>query len=294
MSGTLQAPTQSNSRWRQLVSTFNYNKLSWVGLGLFFLLALLALCAPLIAPYHPIDQSIMDRMQPPSVDHWFGTDQFGRDLFTRALYGARVSLFVGTVSVLLGMLIGGSLGVIAGYFGKLTDLIIMRIMDVMLSFPTLIMGIIIVALLGPSLPNVIIAITATLIPKFARVARAPTITIRERAYIEACHAMGYSELRIIVFHIIPNVLAEILVMASLWTANAIMIEAGFSFLGLGVRPPTPTWGGMIREGFEFIFQSPWMSLFPGLCIFLAVMALNLAGDGFRDAVDPRLSRLRDL
>ncbi len=294
MSGTLQAPSRSNSRWRQLVSTFNYNKLSWVGLGLFFLLALLALCAPLIAPYHPIDQSIMDRMQPPSMDHWFGTDQFGRDLFTRALYGARVSLFVGTVSVLLGMLIGGSLGVIAGYFGKLTDLIIMRIMDVMLSFPTLIMGIIIVALLGPSLPNVIIAITATLIPKFARVARAPTITIRERAYIEACHAMGYSELRIIVFHIIPNVLAEILVMASLWTANAIMIEAGFSFLGLGVRPPTPTWGGMIREGFEFIFQSPWMSLFPGLCIFLAVMALNLAGDGFRDAVDPRLSRLRDL
>ncbi|MGQ7843601.1 ABC transporter permease [Granulosicoccus sp. 3-233] len=294
MSGTLQPPSPSNSRWRQLVSTFNYNKLSWVGLGLFFLLALLALCAPLIAPYHPIDQSIMDRMQPPSMDHWFGTDQFGRDLFTRALYGARVSLFVGTVSVLLGMLIGGSLGVIAGYFGKLTDLIIMRIMDVMLSFPTLIMGIIIVALLGPSLPNVIIAITATLIPKFARVARAPTITIRERAYIEACHAMGYSELRIIVFHIIPNVLAEILVMASLWTANAIMIEAGFSFLGLGVRPPTPTWGGMIREGFEFIFQSPWMSLFPGLCIFLAVMALNLAGDGFRDAVDPRLSRLRDL
>lgn len=270
------------------------NKLAGVGLGLLLALVLLAAAAPLLAPFDPIDQSVLRRMKPPSAEHLFGTDPYGRDLFSRALYGARVSLLVGTVSVLLAMLVGGALGVFAGYHGRRVDTAIMWVMDVMLSFPTLIMGIIIVGLLGPSLPNVVIAITATLVPKFARIARAPTIAVKERAYIEACHAMGYSDLRIMVVHIVPNVLAEVLVMASLWTANAIMIEAGFSFLGLGVRPPTPTWGGMIREGFEHIFQAPWMSLFPGLCILLAVMALNLLGDGLRDAVDPRLSRLKDL
>lgn len=287
-------PPRRRGALANLASAFNQNKLSWIGLGLFAVLALLAFAAPLVAPFDPIDQSVLRRMKPPSLEHWFGTDQYGRDLFSRAIYGARISLLVGTLSVALGMLIGGSLGVIAGYYGRYVDTAIMRFMDVMLSFPTLIMGIIIVALLGPSLPNVIIAITATLVPKFARIARAPTIAIKERAYIEACHSMGYSDLRIMVFHIVPNVLAEILVMASLWTANAIMVEAGFSFLGLGVRPPTPTWGGMIREGFEHIFQAPWMSLFPGICILLAVMALNLLGDGFRDAVDPRLRKLKDL
>ncbi len=287
------APVSGSPVFRALVGAFNHNKLSWVGLGLFMVLAILALGAPVLAPFDPIDQSIMSRMKPPSAEHLFGTDQYGRDLFSRALYGARVSLLVGVISVLLGLVIGGSLGVIAGYFGRMTDTVIMRVMDVMLSFPTLIMGIIIVALLGPSLPNVIIAITATLVPKFARIVRAPTIAIKERAYIEACHAMGYSDLRIMLLHIVPNILAEILVMASLWTANAIMIEAGFSFLGLGVRPPTPTWGGMIREGFEHIFQAPWMSLFPGICILLAVMSLNLLGDGLRDAVDPRLKRSKE-
>lgn len=287
-------PPRRRGRFANLAQAFNQNKLSWIGLGLFAVLALMAFAAPLVAPFDPIDQSVLRRMKPPSAEFWFGTDQYGRDLFSRAIYGARISLLVGTLSVALGMLIGGSLGVIAGYYGRYVDTAIMRFMDVMLSFPTLIMGIIIVALLGPSLPNVIIAITATLVPKFARIARAPTIAIKERAFIEACHSMGYSDLRIMVFHIVPNVLAEILVMASLWTANAIMIEAGFSFLGLGVRPPTPTWGGMIREGFEHIFQAPWMSLFPGICILLAVMALNLLGDGFRDAVDPRLRKLKDL
>lgn len=277
-----------------MLAILKRNKLAGVGLGLLLALVLLAAAAPLIAPFDPIDQSVLRRMKPPSAEHLFGTDPYGRDLFSRALYGARVSLLVGTVSVLLAMLVGGALGVFAGYHGRRVDTAIMWVMDVMLSFPTLIMGIIIVGLLGPSLPNVVIAITATLVPKFARIARAPTIAVKERAYIEACHAMGYSDLRIMVVHIVPNVLAEVLVMASLWTANAIMIEAGFSFLGLGVRPPTPTWGGMIREGFEHIFQAPWMSLFPGLCILLAVMALNLLGDGLRDAVDPRLSRLKDL
>ncbi len=277
-----------------MTRAFRRNIPSGLGIILFVTLCLLALLAPIIAPYDPIEQSILSRMKPPSGEHLFGTDTFGRDMFTRALYGARVSLTVGVVSVLLGMTIGSVLGVVAGYYGRWVDPLIMRAMDVLLSFPTLITGIIIVALLGPSLTNVIIAITFTLIPKFARIARAPTLAVKERAYVEACRAMGFSDIRIIVFHIIPNILTEVLVMASLWTANAIMIEAGFAFLGLGVRAPTPTWGGMIREGFEHIFQAPWMSIFPGLCILLAVLSLNLIGDGLRDALDPRLKQAKDM
>jgi len=277
-----------------LAQAFNRNKLSWAGMVLFVTLCVIAILAPVFAPYGPIDQSIMNRMQPPSAEHLFGTDAFGRDQFSRAVYGARISLTVGVVSVLLGMTIGGLLGVLAGFYGRWIDSVVMRTMDVLLSFPTLITGIVIVALLGPSMVNVIVAITVTLIPKFARIARAPTLAVKERAFIEACRSMGFSDVRIIVFHIVPNILTEILVMASLWTANAIMIEAGFAFLGLGVRPPVPTWGGMIREGFEHIFQAPWMSIFPGLCILLAVLSLNLIGDGLRDALDPRLKQVRDM
>jgi len=279
---------------RSLTRAFNRNKLSWVGIVLFAALCILAILAPVITRYEPIDQSILNRMKPPSAEHLFGTDAFGRDNFSRALHGARVSLTVGVVSVFFGMVIGGILGVLAGYYGRFLDAAIMRVMDVILSFPTLITGIIIVALLGPSLVNVIVAITFTLIPKFARIARAPTLSVKERAYVEAGRALGYSDLRIISFHIIPNIMTDVLVMASLWTANAIMIEAGFSFLGLGVRPPTPTWGGMIRDGFEHIFQAPWMSVFPGFCILLAVLSLNLIGDGLRDALDPRLKNSRDV
>jgi peptide/nickel transport system permease protein len=290
------APPATAARGEALVGltqAFNRNKLTWVGIVIFAVLVLLAIAAPLLAPHSPIDQSILNRMKPPSPEAWLGTDQYGRDILSRVLYGARVSLVVGVLSVVLGLLIGGGLGVAAGYFGGWLDAVIMRLMDVFLSFPTLIMGIVIVALLGPSLTNVVIAITATLVPKFARIARAPTLSVKERPYIEACHALGYSDLRIMLVHIVPNIFAEIVVMASLWTANAILIEAGFSFLGLGVRPPTPTWGGMIREGFEFIFQAPWMALAPGGCILLAVLSLNLIGDGLRDAVDPRLQKLKE-
>lgn len=286
--------TSPSTATSDLARAFRRNKLSGAGIVLFAVLCMLAVLAPLIASYGPIDQSILNRMKPPSLEHFFGTDKFGRDMFSRALYGARISLTVGVVSVLIGMTIGGTLGILAGYYGRLLDAVIMRAMDVLLSFPTLITGIVIVALLGPSMTNVIVAIAVTLIPKFARIARAPTLAIKERAYVEACRAMGFSDGRIIVFHIIPNILTEVLVMASLWTATAIMIEAGFSFLGLGVRPPTPTWGGMIREGFEHIFEAPWMSIFPGLCILLAVLSLNLIGDGLRDALDPRLKQIKDL
>lgn len=271
-----------------LVAVFNRNKTSWVGLAIFLIIALMAIFAPLIAPYDPAEQSVLNRMKPPSGQFLLGTDAFGRDVFSRLLYGARISLMVGLCSVAIAMTVGGALGILAGYKGGRVDNVIMRAMDVLLSFPTLIMGLLIVALLGPNLTNMIIAIALTLVPKFARIARAPTVVIKERAYIEAGRALGYSDLRIMTVHILPNVIGEVLVLASLWTANAIQIEAGFSFIGLTVRPPTPTWGGMIRDGFEQIFQAPWLSIYPGLCILLTVFSLNLLGDGIRDAVDPKL------
>lgn len=275
-------------RLATLVAVFNRNKTSWLGLAIFLCIALLAVLAPVIAPYNPAEQSVLHRMKPPSSQFLLGTDAFGRDVFSRLLYGARISLVVGLCSVALAMLVGGALGIVAGYKGGRTDNLIMRAMDVLLSFPTLIMGLLIVALLGPNLTNMVIAIALTLVPKFARIARAPTVVIKQRAYIEACRSLGYSDTRIMAVHILPNIIGEILVLASLWTANAIQIEAGFSFIGLTVRPPTPTWGGMIREGFEQIFHAPWLAIYPGLCILLTVFSLNLLGDGIRDAVDPKL------
>lgn len=284
------APPERGLRFQlaQLVRVFNENKTSWLGLGILVAVVLAALFAPWLAPYEPFQQSVLNRLKPPSADFWLGTDAFGRDVLSRALYGARISLLVGLSSVAIAMVIGGALGIVAGYEGGRIDQAIMRVMDVMLSFPTLIMGLLIVAMLGPNLINMIIAIALTLVPKFARIARAPTIVVSEHAYIEACRALGYSDIRIMVVHVLPNILGEILVLASLWTANAIQIEAGFNFIGLGVRPPTPTWGGMVREGFEHLFQAPWLAIYPGLCILLTVFALNLLGDGVRDAVDPKL------
>lgn len=282
------APPRWGQAFRDQIQIFSRNRTSWIGLGIFVVIALAAIFAPLLAPHDPVAQSVVNRVKPPSETFLLGTDAFGRDVLSRLLYGARISLLVGISSVLLAAVFGGALGIVAGYKGGKIDLVIMRIMDVLLSFPTLIMGLLIVAMLGPTLTNMIIAIAMTLVPKFARIARAPTVSVKERAYVEAGRALGYSDTRIMVFHILPNVVGEILVLASLWTANAIQIEAGFSFIGLTVRPPTPTWGGMIREGFEHIFHAPWLAIYPGLCILLTVFALNLLGDGIRDAVDPKL------
>jgi peptide/nickel transport system permease protein len=186
------------------------------------------------------------------------------------------------------MVLGGTIGIIAGYKGGLIDNTIMRVMDVFMSFPTLIMGLMVVAMLGPNLVNLIVAIALTVTPRFARIARAPTVSVKERDYIEACRALGYSDLRIMVLHILPNILGELFVMGSLWVATAVRIEASLSFIGLGVRPPTPTWGGMIREGFEEILGASWVSVYPGLLILITVFAFNMLGDGLRDAIDPKL------
>lgn len=271
-----------------LLNAFNTNKTSWIGLGLFAFVCALALAAPLIAPHDPLDQNILKRLQGPSAQFWMGTDAYGRDVFSRILYGARISLMISMVSIFAALLIGTTIGLIAGYFGGRADIIIMQIMDVLLAFPSLILGLIIVAMMGPSVTNLIIAIALTAIPPFARIARAPTIVVKEREFIEAGRALGFSHLRLMSGHILPNILPEVLVMGSLWLATAIRVEASLAFIGLGVSPPTATWGGMIREGFENILDNFWLAFFPSIAILLVVFALNLLGDGLRDAIDPRL------
>lgn len=271
-----------------LLNAFNTNKTSWIGLGLFVFVCALALAAPLIAPHDPLDQNILKRLQGPSAQFWMGTDAYGRDVFSRILYGARISLLIGLVSITIALLAGTTIGLIAGYFGGRADIIIMQIMDVLLAFPSLILGLIIVAMMGPSVGNLIIAIALTAIPPFARIARAPTIVVKEREFIEAGRALGFSHLRLMSGHILPNILPEVLVMGSLWLATAIRVEASLAFIGLGVSPPTATWGGMIREGFENILDNFWLAFFPSIAILLVVFALNLLGDGLRDAIDPRL------
>lgn len=280
-------PKRSNLLAAQLLKAFNTNRLSWVGVAIFVTILLLAVFAPLVSPYDPLQQNILARLEGPSAQFWFGTDAYGRDIFSRLLYGARISLIIGVVAIGSAMVIGSAIGIYAGYRGGKLDVVIMQAMDVLLSFPALILGLIIVAMLGPSMQNLIIAISLTAIPPFARIARAPTIVVKERDYIEACRALGYGDARIMVLHVLPNVFSEILVMGSLWLATAIRVEASLSFIGLGVKPPTATWGGMIREGFENILDTPWLSLFPGLAILLVVFSLNLLGDGLRDAIDPK-------
>jgi peptide/nickel transport system permease protein len=270
------------------LKAFNTNKTSWIGLAIFLIVIALAIFAPVLAPFDPTDQNILEKLRPPSAEHWLGTDSFGRDTLSRVLYGARISLVIGTVSTLAAMLIGSAIGMLAGWHGGRLDVVTMQAMDVLLAFPSLILGLILVAMLGPSMLNIIIAIALTSIPPFARIARAPTIAIKEREFVMAGRALGYSDARIVAGHILPNILPEILVMASLWLANAIRTEASLAFVGLGVKPPTPTWGGMIREGFENILDSYTLALVPSIVILVVIFALNLLGDGLRDAIDPKL------
>lgn len=267
---------------------FNANKTSWVGLGLFLVVCAAALLAPVIAPHDPIDQNVLYRLKPPSAEHPAGTDYYGRDTLSRIIWGARISLSIGLLSIGAALVIGSLIGIVAGYYGGRLDIIVMQTMDVLLAFPSLILGLIVVAMLGPTVMNLVIAIALTAIPPFARIARAPTIAVKEREFVEAGRALGYSDARLMFGHILPNIAPEVLVMGSLWLATAIRVEASLAFIGLGVSPPTPTWGGMIREGFENILDSFWLALFPSIAILIVVFALNLLGDGLRDAIDPRL------
>jgi len=290
MSPAAAAPTRTGfSRVASAtLRAFNTNKTSWVGLVLFLIVVVIAILASWIAPHDPIEQDIFSKLQGPSATFWLGTDYYGRDILSRLMYGARYSLIIGIAATAFAMVVGSIIGMLAGYYGGRFDTITMQVMDILLAFPSLILGLIIVAMLGPSLLNIIIAIALTSIPSFARIARAPTISVKEREFVEAGRSLGYSDARILFVHILPNITAEILVMFSLWTASSIRTEASLAFIGLGLKPPTPTWGGMIREGFENILESYWLAMMPGLAILIVVFALNLLGDGLRDAIDPKL------
>lgn len=273
---------------RRLWVTFRSNKTALVGVFLAFIVVVLAIGAPWVSPHDPLKQNVYDRLRGPEPTHPMGVDEFGRDVLSRVLWGGRVSLVVGISSVLVGMILGALMGIVAGFKGGRTEYVIMRIVDILLSFPTLVMGLMVMAILGSGMLKLILAIGVVMSPRFARVAHGPTLAIREKEFVQAACAVGANDLRILRCHILPNVLGELLVMGSLWTATAIRIEANLSFVGLGVPPPTPTWGNMIRDGVKWLTNAPYLSVFPGLAILVTVLAFNMVGDGLRDVADPKL------
>ena len=283
-------PVASWENTRLLWRRFQRHRGAMFGLGIFVLMVVTATLAPLLAPYDPLEQNYLEAMQGPSAQHWLGTDSFGRDMLSRIIYGARIALIVGVLAVGLAMVVGVTLGLISGYYGGIIDTIIMRIMDGLFAFPILILAIALMAILGLGVRNVIVAVAVGYIAPFARVTRGDVLAVKEETYIEAARLTGVSNVAIIFRHILPNVLAPIIVQGALRVSAAIITEAGLSFLGLGPPPPTPVWGSMISEGRNFLVIAPHISTYPGLALMLTVIGLNLFGDGLRDTFDPRLRK----
>jgi peptide/nickel transport system permease protein len=269
--------------WRRLVA----NRLAIAGGIIVLLMIAMSLAAPLLAPQDPIEMELSDKLLPPSQEHWFGTDEFGRDVLSRVIWGGRVSLRVGVIAVSIGMIAGSIIGLFAGYFGRWFDMVSQRVIDVMLAFPDLILALAIVAVLGPSLSNVMIAIGIGSIPVYARVMRGQVLSLREKEYVEAARAAGAGHLRLVFRHILPNALSSVVVIATLGIASAILAGAGLSFIGMGAQPPTPEWGAMLANGRSFLRHEWWIATFPGIFIATIVLGFNLFGDGLRDALDPR-------
>lgn len=275
------------SQRQRAIRTFLKNRPAVVGLVLILLITAIAIFAPWVAPHDPYDQSVRDRLAPPSWEFPLGRDDKGRDILSRVIFGTRIALQVGVFSVVLGGVLGTAIGVTAGYFGGKVESALMRITDILLAFPDLITGLLVLAVLGPGLEKMILAIGLTIAPRFARIAYGPTLAIKEKEYIDAAKALGAKRGRVLRLHILPNISGDLLVFASLWTASAIRLEASLSFVGLGVQPPTPTWGQMIKEGTLYLADRPLYALGPGLALLITVLAFNLIGDGFRDVLDPK-------
>jgi peptide/nickel transport system permease protein len=275
--------------WRSpLLRALLRHRLAMVGLVIIALMCFIAIFAPLLAPYSPYDQDLYAVLSPPSAQHWLGTDNLGRDLLSRIIYGARVSMVVGVVSTVLSSAIGVVAGLVAGFRGGVVDSIIMRVTDAFLCFPPLIFILVMAASLGPGIYNVILSFAVFGWTGFARIMRAQVLIVRELPFIEASRSAGVPTLRIMWRHVLPNALTPIIVAASITVGVAILVEAGVSFLGVGVQPPTASWGGELRIGFTYLQTVPLFSIAPGLMISLAVVAFNFVGDGLRDALDPRL------
>lgn len=287
-----QAPVKMKSEaglldiWNRL----RKNHLALFGLVIVVLLVFFAITADFIAPYRYDQQNLMKAFESPSKEHFFGTDEFGRDIFSRIIHGSRISLQVGMIAVGIAVVFGGLLGSVAGYYGGRIDNLIMRAMDILLSIPSILLAIAIAASLGPGLYNVMVAVGISSTPQYARIIRGSVLSLRGQEFVEAAKAVGSSDTRIILKHIIPNCLAPIIVQSTLGVASAILTAAGLSFIGLGIQPPTPEWGAMLSGGREYIRDYAYMTIFPGLAIMITILALNFLGDGLRDVLDPKLKR----
>jgi peptide/nickel transport system permease protein len=264
------------------------NRTFQLGMVLTGLIIFSALASPYLSPYESEEMHILDKFKPPGKKYLLGTDNYGRDIFSRILAGGKYSLGVGFLSVTSALLIGVSIGVVSGYKGGWLDNLISEAVNITMSFPTILLAIMIVAVLGGGFTNLVITISFTLVPRFIRLSRGPTMALRQQGFVEAARAVGRGELSIIIVHIVPNMISEIGVVATLWISTAIQAEAGLSFLGLGIQPPAPSWGGMLKEGLDVITSAYWISFFPGLTILVTVLAFNLIGDSLRDILDPKL------
>lgn len=271
-----------------VLATLLRNPSAVIGALIIILVALMAILAPWIAPYDPISINLADRLSPPSPQHWFGADELGRDILSRIMHGARVSLIIGLVVIAIAGGLGTLLGATAGYLGGRADNLIMRVMDVILSFPSLVLALSLAAALGPSLRNAILAVAFVQIPKFARLARGEALALREALFIKAARVSGFRAPWIILHHVIPNSMGPIMVLATLTIGDTILVAASLSFIGLGAQPPTPEWGAMVSTGRKFLLDQWWYPTFPGLFIMLTVIGFNILGDALRDALDPRM------
>ncbi|NCB15263.1 MAG: ABC transporter permease [Synergistales bacterium] len=272
--------------WRRL----RKNPLAMFGLFIVALLIFFAITADIIAPFKYYEQDLMASFQTPSREHLFGTDEFGRDILSRIIHGSRISLQVGLIAVSISVVLGGFFGAVAGFYGGRIDNLIMRGMDILLSIPSILLAIAIAASLGPGLYNMMVAVGISTTPQYARIIRGSVLSLRGQEFVEAAKAVGSSDTRIIMKHILPNCLAPIIVQSTLGVASAILTAAGLSFIGLGIQPPTPEWGAMLSGGREYIRDYAYMTIFPGLAIMITILALNFLGDGLRDVLDPKLKR----
>jgi peptide/nickel transport system permease protein len=285
---------ETRSRRQDFLRTFFSNRLAVFGTAIMSVFILMAIFAPLIAPYDPLQQNLLDKFASPSREHLLGQDELGRDILSRIIYGARISLTAGLASVAIATGVGTIIGVVSGYFGRWPDSLLMRLMDVLLAFPSILLAIVIVSVLGPSLTNAMLAIGIVFIPQIARVVRSAVISVRERDYIEAERALGAGDAQIVFSGVLPNSMAPLIVQSTLTLATAILDVAALSFLGLGARAPTPEWGAMLtdafRSGFGVFVEGQHAIIFPGVAIALCVLSVNFIGDGLRDALDPRHRR----
>lgn len=275
---------------KKIIRTFVQNKAALVGLILSLAVLVTCVAAPYLPLPDPLNQSLSQRFKAPGSNHLLGTDNFGRDVLSRVIWGGRVSMLVGVLSVLLAMALGTIIGLVTGYKGGLIDHLTMRVVDVLMCFPTLILGILFMAALGSGMSSLIIAIGISIAPRFARLCRGAVLSVRQNDFVEAARSMGMSDARIMFRHILPNVIGDVIVMGALWVGAIIITEASLSFIGLGVPPPTPSWGRMVREGLDFMGHAYWVSVYSGGAIFITVVGFNLFGDGLRDILDPKLRR----